>query len=80
MEKVGLWWDTSLMKSPKPSGQVSFRALMDRIPQPALCLNSSGQAWYANEAAARELGVRCHQNVLDALHSQSSLPRKTGGN
>ncbi len=41
----------------EPSGQVSFRALMDRIPQPALCLNSSGQAWYANEAAARELGV-----------------------
>ena len=36
--------------------QFSFRALMDQIPQPAFCLNTSGLAWYVNEAAARELG------------------------
>jgi len=36
--------------------QFSFRALMDQIPQPALCLNTTGLAWYVNAAAAKELG------------------------
>lgn len=40
----------------KAGDQFSFRSLMDQIPLPALCLNTSGLAWYVNEAAARELG------------------------
>ena len=35
--------------------QHTFRALMDQIPQPALCFNTSGLARYVNKAAAREL-------------------------
>ncbi len=35
--------------------QHTFRALMDQIPQPALCFNTLGLARYVNESAAREL-------------------------
>ena len=35
--------------------QVSFRSLMDRIPQPALSINTEGLARYVNEATARAL-------------------------
>ena len=43
-------------KESRAGDQFSFRSMMDQIPQPAICLNTSGLAWYVNEATAKELG------------------------
>lgn len=41
----------------RETDQISFRALMDRIPQPAACINMAGLTKYVNEAIGREFGV-----------------------
>ena len=42
-------------RSVEQSQQISFRTLMDRIPQPALSMNTAGLARYVNEAVAQAM-------------------------
>ena len=44
-------------KGGEQSQQISFRSLMDRIPQPAVSVTTAGLARYVNEAAASVLGT-----------------------
>jgi len=47
----------------RETDQISFRALMDRIPQPAACINTPGLSKYVNEAIGREFGVSPQQLI-----------------
>ena len=52
----------------------SFRALMDRIPQPAACLNMTGLTRYVNEAIGREFGVNPQQLIGRPILSELIHP------
>jgi PAS domain S-box-containing protein len=54
--------------------QFSFRTLMDRIPQPAVCINTSGLSKYVNEATAREFLASPHQLVGRPILSELIHP------